>query len=67
MTTTKQQRGRGFAALTPAERSRISSMGGIASHRLGGAHEWTREEAQKAGRKGGQAKRRNRSGFREEL
>jgi uncharacterized protein len=46
---------RGFA-LVPLERRReISRMGGVAAHQKGTAHEWTREEAQRAGRKGGYA------------
>jgi general stress protein YciG len=34
----------------------IASKGGKAAHRKGAAHEWTREEAQAAGRKGGLAR-----------
>ena len=33
----------------------IASKGGKAAHKKGSAHEWTREEAQAAGRKGGLA------------
>ena len=32
---------------------RIASKGGKAAHEKGTAHEWTREEAREAGRKGG--------------
>jgi general stress protein YciG len=46
---------RGFAALTPAQRSEISKMGGRAAHAAGTAHEFTSEEARKAGSKGGKA------------
>jgi hypothetical protein len=46
---------RGFATMTPEERSRISRLGGVAAHAKGRAHEWTREEAQSAGSKGGRA------------
>lgn len=46
---------RGFASMSPEERARISSLGGKAAHEKGAAHEWTKEEAQAAGRKGGAA------------
>jgi len=37
----------------------IASKGGRAAHKKGAAHQWTREEAQAAGRKGGLARHRN--------
>ena len=41
------------------ERQReIASIGGKTAHRLGTAHKWTSEEAQAAGRKGGERSRR---------
>jgi general stress protein YciG len=41
-----------------AEKQReIASKGGRAAHLKGTAHEWTPEEARKAGRKGGQISR----------
>jgi hypothetical protein len=44
---------RGFAVLTRAERRKVSSLGGKAVHQPGNhGHEWTREEATIAGRKG---------------
>lgn len=46
---------RGFSGMTPEERSRIASLGGIAAHKAGTAHEFTAEEAAAAGRKGGAA------------
>ena len=46
---------RGFSALSPEERRRISSLGGKAAHAAGTAHEWTGEEAKAAGAKGGKA------------
>jgi uncharacterized protein len=57
--TTEQprRRGRGFASMDPARVSEIASMGGKAAHEQGVAHEWTPEEARRAGRKGGQASR----------
>jgi general stress protein YciG len=36
----------------------IASKGGKAAHAKGTAHEWSREQARKAGRKGGLAARR---------
>ena len=46
---------RGFAAMDPKIVTEISSKGGKAAHAAGTAHEWNREEAQEAGRKGGRA------------
>lgn len=46
---------RGFASMDPKRVSEIASMGGKKAHTDGTAHEWTREEAQAAGRKGGLA------------
>ena len=36
----------------------IASKGGKAAHEKGRAHEWTKEEAREAGRKGGMASQR---------
>ena len=44
---------RGFAAMDPALVREISRKGGKAAHAEGNAHEFTHEEAQAAGRKGG--------------
>jgi uncharacterized protein len=46
---------RGFAAMTPEERVRISRLGGTAAHAKGSAHQFTPEEARVAGSKGGRA------------
>ena len=43
---------RGFASMDRAKQHEIASKGGRAAHEKGTAHEWTREEAQEAGRKG---------------
>ena len=51
---------RGFPGMTPEERSRIASLGGIAAHKAGTAHEFTAEEAAAAGRKGGLVVSQNR-------
>ena len=46
---------RGFAAMDPERQREIAREGGKAAHQSGNAHEFTSEEARKAGRKGGQA------------
>ncbi len=48
-------RKRGFAAMSPEKQRQIASKGGKAAHAKGTAHEFTREEAVEAGRKGGRA------------
>ena len=50
---------RGFASMDRDRQREIASKGGKAAHKNGAAHEWTREEAQAAGRKGGLARHRN--------
>lgn len=54
-----------------AERQReIASQGGRAAHQQGVAHEWSRDEAREAGKKGGQVsgtKRRSNGSEREPL
>jgi len=47
---------RGFASMERNKQREIASKGGKAAHRKGAAHQWTREEAQAAGRKGGLAR-----------
>lgn len=44
---------RGFASMSDDRRREIASAGGRAAHQAGTAHQWTREEAAAAGRKGG--------------
>ena len=46
---------RGFASMDRDKQREIASKGGRAAHKKGTAHEWTSEEAQVAGRKGGLA------------
>lgn len=46
---------RGFAAMSPERQREIASQGGRAAHEQGVAHEWNRDEARAAGKKGGQA------------
>jgi uncharacterized protein len=50
----------GFAALTPERRQEVASSGGRAAHANGGAHEFTSEEARRAGAKGGRSVSRDR-------
>ena len=40
---------RGFAAMDPARQREIASLGGRAAHQSGHAHEFTTEEARRAG------------------
>lgn len=51
---------RGFAAMPPERRREIASEGGRTAHEKGTAHEFTTEEAQAAGRKGGEKVAANR-------
>ena len=46
---------RGFASMDKEKQRRIAAHGGKAAHKRGTAHEWTKEEARIAGRKGGLA------------
>ena len=49
----------GFAKMDETTRREIASMGGRAAHEKGTAHEWSREQARIAGRKGGLARARH--------
>lgn len=51
---------RGFASMDKAKQAQIASSGGIAAHARGSAHEFSSEEARRAGRKGGQVVSRDR-------
>ncbi len=44
---------RGFASMSQEKQRAIAGLGGKAAHAKGKAHTWTREEAKRAGRKGG--------------
>lgn len=57
MTDSTEIKKRGFAAIDPAKQKEIASKGGKASHVKGTGHEWTKEQAREAGRKGGLAAR----------
>lgn len=51
---------RGFALMDPEKHRKIASKGGKAAHELGKAHEFDKEEARAAGRKGGLARSKKR-------
>ena len=51
---------RGFAAMDPERAREISRLGGRAAHVAGTAHEFTKEEAREAGKKGGRVTSQNR-------
>ena len=51
---------RGFASMDEETRREIASKGGKAAHKKGTAHEFTSEEARKAGKKGGEVVSRDR-------
>ena len=59
MATSKQRRG--FASMDAEKQKKIASLGGRAAHERGTAHEFTSEEARRAGQKGGEAVSRDRS------
>lgn len=56
MTKPKKRR-QGFATMDQETQRAIARKGGKAAHAKGTAHEWTAEEASKAGRKGGSVSR----------
>lgn len=45
---------RGFASMDPEKQKEIAREGGKAAHEEGKAHEFTPEDARKAGKKGGE-------------
>lgn len=53
--TRQRSDNRGFAAMDDEKQREIARKGGQAAHDSGHAHEFTSEEARKAGRKGGEA------------
>lgn len=50
---------RGFAGMSKDRHREIASMGGKSAHASGNAHEFTSEEARRAGKKGGLSKSKN--------
>jgi general stress protein YciG len=57
-------RRRGFAAMDPNRIRALAGKGGRAAHAAGNAHQFTRDEARVAGRKGGLAPHVRRGGVR---
>jgi uncharacterized protein len=56
-----QGKKRGFATMSPEKRRAIAQQGGRAAHEKGVAHEFSREEARKAGERGGLIVSQNRA------
>ena len=56
----EEKKDQGFRVMDPNLQRQIASKGGKAAHAQGTAHEWTEEEARKAGRKGGLESHRRR-------
>ena len=52
---------RGFAAMDSGQQREIAAKGGRVAHERGVAHEWSRDEAKQAGRKGGLVSGKRRS------
>ena len=52
---------RGLASMDPNRQKEIASKGGRAAHAKGTAHEWSRDEARNAGKKGGEIVSRDRA------
>lgn len=57
---------RGFAAMSAERQREIASQGGRAAHQQGVAHQWSKDEARAAGKKGGQASGSRRRGTEKE-
>lgn len=51
---------RGFASMSKDRQQELASRGGKAAHEKGTAHEWTKEQAQAAGKMGGTKAQANR-------
>lgn len=49
----KEEKKKGFAAMTPERQREIASMGGKKAHELGVAHRYNKDTAKLAGHKGG--------------
>lgn len=60
MTDQPKKKG-GFASMSAAEQRAIARMGGVAAHAQGRAHEFSKDEARVAGRKGGEIVSRDRA------
>ena len=55
----KVKKPRGFAAMSKEKQKEIASLGGRIAHKKGTAHQFTSESAKAAGKKGGEAARKN--------
>lgn len=55
---TNNTKRRGFGSMDKDRQRRIARSGGKEAHRLGRAHEFTSEEARKAGHIGGRGRRK---------
>lgn len=55
-----KRKGGGFAAMDPERLREIAREGGLAAHAEGKAHQFTSEEARRAGKKGGRSVSRDR-------
>lgn len=62
----EEKRKRGFAAMDAERQRQIASLGGRAAHEQGVAHEWDKQEAADAGKKGGQASGKKRNAQKDE-
>jgi len=60
----EQKAKRGFAAMSPERQRQIASLGGKTAHEQGVAHQWDRQQAIVAGKKGGQVSGKRKSGDR---
>lgn len=49
---------KGFEILPPEQLREVARKGGKAAHASGNAHQWTKEQAREAGRKGAAARLR---------
>lgn len=50
-----------FRDMSPERRREIASLGGRSGRDTSRSHRWTKEEAAEAGRRSGEARRRNRA------
>lgn len=58
--TAEGNKRKGFATFSPEKRREVASRGGKAAHMRGTAHEWTHDEAVRAGQLGAKRKRERR-------
>ena len=58
--TAEGNKRKGFATFAPEKRREVATRGGVAAHVRGTAHEWTHDEAVRAGQLGARRKRERR-------